>query len=39
VGVKKVTANNKCYIFGFPLSFMDKDQAKTAVETVISEIQ
>jgi hypothetical protein len=39
VGVKKVTANNSCYLFGFPLSFMDKDQAKTAVETIISEIQ
>ncbi len=38
VGLRKVNPNNRCYIFGFPLSFMDKDQAKTMMNRVLSEL-
>lgn len=38
VGLKKITDVNKCYIFGFPLSFMNEDHAKIAIDTILNEI-
>jgi len=38
VGVKKTTSNNKCYMTGFPLSYMKKADAKQFMTTVINEV-
>ncbi|MFO7659918.1 MAG: hypothetical protein R6V77_03305 [Candidatus Cloacimonadaceae bacterium] len=38
VGLKKVTPNNKCYIVGFPLSYMTKDTSKQFMTAVLNEI-
>jgi len=38
IGLRKINANNRCYIFGFPLSFMDRDQAKAAMNKILQEL-
>jgi len=38
VGLRKINPNNRCYIFGFPLSFMDKNEAKTMMDRVLTEL-
>lgn len=35
VAVKNTTANNKCYIFGFPLSYMDDDAVSEMLMYII----
>ena len=39
VAIKCITENNNCYFFGFPLSYMDKDNVKAAMQVIIDEIQ
>ena len=39
VALKRITENNNCYFFGFPLSYMDKDDVKAAVQIILDEIQ
>lgn len=39
VGLKKVTGNSKCYIFGFPLSYMVPEQVNTMLLQCIAEIE
>ncbi|MFC1898483.1 hypothetical protein ACFLYJ_02810 [Candidatus Cloacimonadota bacterium] len=39
VGLKKVTGNSTCYIFGFPLAYMVPDQVKTILTQCINEIE
>jgi hypothetical protein len=38
VGVRKITTNNKCYILGFPLSYMKAAEAKQLMTTIVSEV-
>jgi hypothetical protein len=38
VALKKVNSNNVCYIFGFPLSYMDPDQVKTMMTQILNEL-
>jgi hypothetical protein len=39
VGLKKVTGNSKCYIFGFPLAYMVPEQVNTILLQCIQEIE
>lgn len=38
VGLRKFTTNNRCYILGFPLSYMTRDTAKEFMTTVVNEV-
>ncbi len=38
VAQKKVTEHNKCYIFTFPLSYMEKEHAKELFNKIIDEV-
>ncbi len=38
VAIRKITENNHCYIFGFPLSFMRVDDVKNIMNTILSEL-
>ncbi|RLC55937.1 MAG: hypothetical protein DRH89_06690, partial [Candidatus Cloacimonadota bacterium] len=38
VALKKVTEDNSCYIFGFPLAYMEADQVKTMMTQILNEI-
>ncbi|RLC55121.1 MAG: hypothetical protein DRH89_08330, partial [Candidatus Cloacimonadota bacterium] len=38
VGLKYETTNNSCYIFGFPLTFMEPEQVKTMMTQILNEI-
>ena len=38
VALKKVTGNNNCYLFGFPLSYLDVDQVKEMINQILSEL-
>jgi len=39
VAIKRITENNNCYFFGFPLSYMNKDDVKAAMQVILDEIQ
>ncbi|RLC52391.1 MAG: hypothetical protein DRI23_02935 [Candidatus Cloacimonadota bacterium] len=39
VGLKKVTDTSKCYIFGFPLSYMEWEQVNTMMMQIILDIE
>ena len=39
VAIKRITENNNCYFFGFPLSYMNSDDVKAAVQVILDEIQ
>lgn len=39
VAIRKVTENNSCYMFGFPLSYMNPEQVKDVLNHIISEIE
>jgi hypothetical protein len=39
IALKKVHENNKCYIFGFPLSYMEVDDVRQMMNQIISEIE
>ena len=38
VGQKKITETNKCYLFTFPLSYMNVEQGKVLMNKIISEV-
>ena len=38
VALKKVTEDNSCYIFGFPLAYMEADQVKSMMTQILNEI-
>ncbi len=38
VALKYETTNNSCYIFGFPLSYMDRDQVKTMMTQILNDL-
>lgn len=38
LGLKKITTNNKCYIMGFPLSYMKKADSKQFMNTIVNEV-
>ena len=38
VNKKKVTEDNSCYIFGFPLAYMEPEQVKSMMTQILSEI-
>lgn len=38
VALKNITDNNSCYIFGFPLSYMDRDQVKTMMTQILNDL-
>ena len=38
VGLKYITTNNSCYIFGFPLTFMVQEQVKAMMTQILNEI-
>ncbi len=38
VALKKVTEDNSCYTFGFPLSYMEADQVKTMMTQILNEM-
>ena len=38
VAIRRMTDFNSCYFFGFPFSYMEKEQAKTVVNQIISEM-
>jgi hypothetical protein len=40
VGIRKVTENNynKCYLLGFPLSYMDDAEAKSFIDKVLADV-
>lgn len=37
IGIKKITSNNKCYILGFPLSYMVPGEAAEMVHKIVDE--
>ena len=39
VAIRRVTNNNSCYMFGFPLSYMKPDQVKTTLNQIIEELE
>ena len=39
VALKKITEKNKCYIFGFPLAYMDPDDVRAMLNQIIAEIE
>jgi hypothetical protein len=39
VGIRKVTTNTKCYMLGFPLSYMVPEEAKAALTQIVAEIE
>ncbi|MBW6513910.1 MAG: hypothetical protein K0B87_04035 [Candidatus Syntrophosphaera sp.] len=38
IGLRTINANNRCYLLGFPLSYMQVDDAKQLLNQVISEV-
>jgi hypothetical protein len=38
VALKKVSDNNSCFIFGFPLSYMEPDQVKTMMTQLLNDL-
>jgi hypothetical protein len=38
VAIRRITDNNKTYMFGFPLSYMDQDQVKGMLNLIIDDI-
>ena len=38
VALKKVTEDNSCYIFGFPLAYMEPDQVKSMMTQILNEL-
>jgi len=38
VALKKVTENNNCYLFGFPLSYMNVEQMKEMINQILNEL-
>ncbi|MBN1327611.1 MAG: hypothetical protein JW996_06650, partial [Candidatus Cloacimonetes bacterium] len=38
VGIKYSTAITKCFTFGFPLSYMDKDEVKAKINRILIEL-
>lgn len=38
VALRRVTENNRTYMFGFPLSFMDADQVKDMINQIITDV-
>ncbi|MDA3814248.1 MAG: hypothetical protein PF570_08350 [Candidatus Cloacimonetes bacterium] len=38
VALKKVSDNNSCFIFGFPLSFMEPEQAKSMMTQILNDL-
>ncbi len=38
IALKKVTENNNCYLFGFPLSYMNIEQVKEMINQILSEL-
>ena len=38
VALRKVTEDNSCYIFGFPLAYMEADNVKTMMTQILNEI-
>ena len=38
VALKKVNSNNTCYVFGFPLSYMDPDQVKSMMTQILNDL-
>jgi len=38
IGVRTVTANNKCYLLGFPLSYMNASHAKEFIRKIVNEV-
>lgn len=39
VAVKKISPNNKMYLFGFPLSYMNPAEVSTMLESIVTEIE
>jgi len=39
VALKKITEKNKCYIFGFPLAYMEPGDVRTMLNQIITEIE
>ena len=38
VALKYETTNNSCYIFGFPLAYMESDQVKSMINQILDEL-
>lgn len=38
IALKKVTDDNSCYIFGFPLAYMEPDQVKSMMTQILNEL-
>lgn len=38
VALRNVTGNTHCYTFGFPLSYMQRDDAKAMMDKILSEV-
>ena len=39
VALRKITENNSCYFFGFPLSYMNAEQVKNTIIQILDEIE
>ena len=39
VALKKITEKNKCYIFGFPLAYMEPGDVRAMLNQIIAEIE
>ncbi|MCK4654333.1 MAG: hypothetical protein KAU01_07805 [Candidatus Cloacimonetes bacterium] len=39
VALRKITEKNKCYIFGFPLAYMEPDDVRAMLNQIIAEIE
>ncbi len=38
IGIRKINANNRCYTFGFPLSYMQAEDAQGMMNMILSEV-
>lgn len=38
IALKKITEDNSCYIFGFPLAYMEPEQVKSMMTQILNEI-
>lgn len=38
VGIRNVTENNSCYMFGFPFAYMEADDVKTMLTQLLNEL-
>ncbi len=38
IGLRKVNSNNRCYLLGFPLTYMHKNGSKLMMDKILSEV-